>query len=238
MPFADNQITYHQHMRESPLKTLSLSKTASVIALLALNAWTPMVRAQAVAPAYKYAISVTITAPAGTSAALIAADKSKPVSTKLSPCNGATNPDQLNFTLKYDAGKTTTSGAVTTDSRRDVYVIFHQPEIAINGYFLLKKNALTAAAPFFVASASAAVIPVSSSYIAQADNLGGAQTEVLLGGNIRLETLPTGIWAVTTIIGGSATPVDFDNPATWDARDVATFVLGKPWQGAANMVCL
>jgi hypothetical protein len=31
--------------------------------------------------------------------------------------------------------------------------------------------------------------------------------------------------------------VNFDDPATWDAWDVATFVPGKPWVGAANMIC-
>jgi hypothetical protein len=74
--------------------------------------------------------------------------------------------------------------------------------------------------------------------------LGYAQTETILGGNIPLEGLSSGLWLVTAIIGGSsitgttATAVNFDDPSTWDAWDSKPFMLGKPWKGTTAPTCL
>ncbi len=147
-------------------------------------------------PTHKYSVSITVSEPAGSAAALTAAGPKKPTSTKTSPCSSATALDQLNFTLKYDAGKSVAS----TDSQRGIYVIFNKPDLATGGYVALVKKPLLSPAPFFVASDTAAATVKTNTYIASADNLSVAQSEVLLGGNLRLEGLPTGLWSVTAII--------------------------------------
>lgn len=218
------------------MKLQHVPKALAIVAAMVLQASAPLATAQTAA-SYKYAVSITVSEPIGSASALTAAGPAKPSSTKWSPCTSATALDQLNFTLKYDAGKTVTTGATTTDSRHNIYVIFNKPEETTNGYFTLVKNSLVAASAYFVASNSASTIVNTNTYIAAADNLGGLRTEILLGGNLRLEALPTGIWSVTAIVADSAT-VNFDDPATWDAWDVSTLVLGKPWKGSSNTACL
>jgi ABC-type multidrug transport system fused ATPase/permease subunit len=121
--------------------------------------------------------------------------------------------------------------------RQHIYVIFNKPDFLIGGYVALVKTPLLSVLPFFVPSNTAAAIRKADTYIAAANNLGIAQSEILLGGNLRLEGLPAGLWSVTAIIADSAA-IDFDDPATWDAWDVDTFILGKPWEGAINKTCL
>jgi hypothetical protein len=220
------------YISELILKIHNLPMALGVTAALALQSFAPVATAQT-ASTYKYSVSITVSEPAGSAAALTAAGPKKPTSTKSSPCSSPTALDQLNFTLKYDAGKYTASA----DTRRSIYVIFNKPDLATGGYVSLVKKPLLSPAPFFVASDTAAATVKTNTYIAAADNLSVAQSEVLLGGNLRLEGLPTGLWSVTAIMADS-TAVNFDDPATWDAWDVATFVLGKPWVGVTNTSCL
>ena len=214
------------------MKIQNLPNALGLMAALALQAFAPIASAQT-ATAYKYSVTITVSEPAGSAAALTAAGPKKPTSTRISPCSSATALDQFTFTLKYDAGKSLAS----TDTRRSIYVIFNKPDFLTGGYVALVKNPLLSVLPFFVPSDTAAAIRKADTYIAAANNLGIAQSEILLGGNLRLEGLPAGLWSVTAIIADSAA-IDFDDPATWDAWDVDTFVLGKPWEGTINKTCL
>lgn len=179
-------------------------------------------------PAYKYSVSLSIAAPAGSSAAAATADKTLPVATKFTPCD-ATKLDQFAFTIKYDAGK------VAADLQ-NVYLIFHKPELATNGYFPLVRRSITSAAPFFTVYNTAAQILPADTYVAATANVGGAQTEVVLGGNLPLEGMDAGLWMVTAIIA-PGTSVNFDDPSTWKAWDSIGFLLRKPWRGASNTTC-
>lgn len=213
------------------MKVTNFPLALGMAAAISLSAIAPPIHAQTTT--YKYSVSVTVSEPKGSAAEQTKAGPTKPSSTKFSPCSSLAGLDQLTFTLKYDAGKYST----TSDSRRSIYILFNKPDLATGGYAALVKNPLKSTSPFFVVTDTAAATNKGDTYIAAADNLSVAQSEVLLGGNLRLENLPSGVWSVTAIVADS-TAVNFDDPATWDAWDVATFVLGKPWVGAANTSCL
>lgn len=173
-------------------------------------------------PAYKYSASLSITVPKGSSAEIASKDKAKPAAMRYSPCTSE-QLDQLAFNLKYDAGK----GATL----QNVYLIFHKD----GGFFPLVRQRLTSTSAFFKSYAAATSIGSGDTYTAAEDNLGGMQTEVILGGNLVLEGLPSGVWTITAIVAPAG--ADFDDPATWSAWDTVPFMLGKPWEGVTGVVC-
>ncbi len=175
-------------------------------------------------PAYKYAVSVSITVPANSAGSIASKDKTQPTSTRFSPCSSAS--DQLLFTVKYDAGK-------DANSLQNTYVIFHRQD---SFFPLVRRGLNNVTAPFFKAYADPSNIDRTDAYTLAANNLGGLKTENLLGGELPVEGLASGIWMVTAIVAPAAT-VDFDKPSTWSAWDTATFMLGKPWTGTQNATC-
>ncbi|MCL4757959.1 MAG: hypothetical protein KJZ96_06395 [Rhodocyclaceae bacterium] len=183
---------------------------------------------------YAYNVTVTVTAPSGSAGTGL--PKTQPTNTRFSPCSLASALDQLTLTVKYDAGK-------TSENKRDVYVFFHKPDAVGTAkdpkFFSVTKR--STAVPYLItARTDQAALTTNRTidrYVTAANNLGGAITEVVLGGNTVLEGLPTGTWQAIAIIADS-TEVDFDDPGTWLAWDVASFVLGKPWLGKRNTVCL
>lgn len=208
------------------------------------------------AAGYNYSVTLGITTPKGSSAEIASKDKTLPAGVDFSPCwakvaatvdaAGKTIPEKLNldqlaFTIKFDAGK-------KAEELRNVYVIFSHPDTGLtagsNPYLALSvfRDKLTNSA-LFKPYATAAGIQASDTYAAATTNLGYAQTETILGGNIPLEGLSSGLWLVTAIIGGSsitgttATAVNFDDPSTWDAWDSKPFMLGKPWKGTTAASC-
>ena len=92
------------------MKLQLVPKALAIVVAMVLQASATLATAQTGA-SYKYAVSITISEPIGSASALTAVGPKKPSSTKWSPCASATALDQLNFTLKYDAGKTVTTGA-------------------------------------------------------------------------------------------------------------------------------
>lgn len=181
------------------------------------------------APSYKYSVTLTLTVPKGSAAEAAAKDKTKPAAMRYSPCLAGTstapNLDQLAFNLKYDAGKDSTS-------MRNVYLLFYKD----GTFFPLVRQRLTTTGSFFKSYPSVSNILATDTYTAAGDNLGGAQTEVILGGNLVLEGLPSGVWTVTAIVA-APNSINFDNPATWDAWDTVPFMLGKPWLGVSHLTC-
>ena len=216
----------------------TLIKPLACAAVMLSSVWASTAHAQAAPPPapkpYAYSVNLSVTKPKGSAAELALKDKSLPAGVHFSPCNA--NLDQLAFTIKYDAGK-------TAAEMKHVYVIFSHPDsgtaAGAKPYLALTnfRNQLTNQAEF-KAYATAAGIPEADTYAAAATNLGYAQTEVILGGNIPLEGLPSGLWLVTAIIGGNGSPISFDDPSTWKAWDTVPFMVGKPWQGTAANICL
>ena len=175
---------------------------------------------------YAYKVTMTLVAPKGSAGEKLATNK--PSTTKLSPCID-TLPDQVNVTITYDAGKTALE-------RRDLYVILNSPTGTLHP---IKKFTLGSSpvirGPFTPATLVGSV--EDNIYLRSADNLGqGNQTETLFGGYISLESVGTGTWQVVSILANSAT-VDFEDPATWSAWDVATLIVGRPWAGASKNSC-
>ena len=175
---------------------------------------------------YAYKVTMTLVAPKGSAGEKVGT--TRPSSTKMSPCID-TLQDQVNITITYDAGKTALE-------RRDLYVILHSPTGAL---LPIKKFTLGASpvirGPFTPSTLAGSV--EDNIYLRSADNLGqGAQTETLFGGYISLESEETGTWQVVSILANSST-VDFEDPTTWSAWDVATLVVGRPWAGITKNSC-
>ena len=199
------------------------------------------------AAGYNYSVTLGITTPKASAAELAGKNKTLPAGIDFSPCipaaaedvankvKAAPNLDQLAFTIKYDAGK-------TTENLQNVYLIFSHPDTALiaggKPYLALSvfRDKLTANAEF-KSYATAAGIQAADTYAAASSNLGYAQTETVLGGNIPLEGLASGLWLLTAIVGGNGTPISFDDPSTWKAWDSVPFMLRKPWKGTTAASC-
>lgn len=195
---------------------------------LAAVAFSPAASAQGTT--YAYSVALTVTAPKGSASEAVSKNKTLPAGIKFSPCD-ATALDQFAFTIKYDAGK---PGVGTTPSTlQNVYLIFHRESGFV---FPLVRSPLITTGAIFKVYVGPGNIQTTDAYIATADNLGGAQTEVVLGGNLTLHGLDAGIWMVTAIIAPAAT-VNFDDPRTWSAWDTVPFMLRKPWKGFTNNYC-
>ena len=219
---------------------------ACAVALLA-SAFVSTGYGQTTPAPYKYSVTLSITKPKGSAADLATKDKTLPAGVNFSPCKASVaadvatntsavpNLDQLAFTIKYDAGK-------TTENLQNVYLIFSHPDTALiaggKPYLALSvfRDKLTANAEF-KSYATAAGIQAADTYAAASSNLGYAQTETVLGGNIPLEGLASGLWLLTAIVGGNGTPISFDDPSTWKAWDSVPFMLRKPWKGTTAASC-
>ncbi len=175
---------------------------------------------------YAYKVTMTLLAPKGSAAEKVPSNK--PSATKMTPCID-TLPDQVNLNITYDAGKTALE-------RRDLYVILHSPTGTLHP---IKKFTLGSSpvirGPFTPSTLIGSV--EDNIYLRSVDNLGqGSQTETLFGGYISLESVETGTWQVVSILANS-TNVDFEDPTTWSAWDVATLVVGRPWAATTKNTC-
>lgn len=180
-----------------------------------------------------YSMKVAISMPTGSAGASLVS--TQPTNTKLSSCAN-TAVDQVTVTLTYNAGATNTF--------KEVYVVFFNPNYRDAGntysrYYAIKKGALTTPVTFAAYnSLTFANSAVNDIYLKQSNNAGGSVTDVLLGSSLGLEGAPVGTWQVVGIVAANAT-IDFDNPSTWSAWDVGTFIIKKPWNnGALNDTCI
>lgn len=181
---------------------------------------------QAIAATYSYKITTAVTMPKGSAGEKLAT--SQPTNTKLTPCT-AGKLDAITFTVTYDAGK-------LVADLKDVYVMLRTP----TGSFITIKRSALGTGPVLAARADAAALTAAAAtdiYVTVAENLGsGSVTETLLGGYVTVDSVPTGTWQLIGIVADS-TAVNFDDPTTWSAWDVATFVLSQPWTGTATPNC-
>ncbi len=207
---------------------MSFVRNSVACGLTALAAsFAPAVHAQAT---YAYSVSMTVAAPKGSAAETASKNKTLPTGIKFSTCDAAAL-DQFAFTLKYDAGKPTVGTALST--LQNVYVIFHRDA---GQFFPLVRQPLNTTGAFFKVYPASGSILATDTYTATADNLGGVQTEVILGGNLTVHGLDSGVWLITAIVAPAAT-VNFDDPTTWSAWDTTPFMLRKPWKGIINNSC-
>lgn len=207
-------------------KFTNFSKLTCALGLLASAAYMPSSYAATavVATPYAYSASVTITAPKGSSADVSSKEKNLPTGVKFSPCT-TTNLDQLIFTVKYDAGK-------TVDDMQSVYIVFNKPDTPSYGFYPLVRKSSLGGAAFRIYSGPEDMYS-SDTYTAAANNLGGAQTEVISGGGMSMETLGSGLWMLTVIVASEKT-VSFDDASTWSAWDTVPFMLRKPWMSTSK----
>lgn len=183
------------------------------------------------ATAVTYAMKVAVSMATGTTGAGLAS--TQPTNTKLTSCAAnTTQTDSVNITLTYNAG--------ATNTLKEVYVILSNPGIpaasAFNNFYMVKKGSLAASPITLVPSNTLAAASNANIYLKDSSNPGGSISEVLLGGQIPLDNIPVGTWQVTGIVAANAT-IDFDKPSTWAAWDVGTFIVKRPWYGAANVTC-
>lgn len=208
---------------------MSFFRSSLACGLLALAAaFSPAAQAQPTT--YAYSVALTVTLPKGSAAESVSKNKTLPAGIKFSPCD-ATALDQLAFTLKYDAGKPAVGS--TPSTLQNVYVIFNRDG---GLFFPLVRNPLMTTGAIFKVYPASGNIQAIDTYTAAGDNLGGAQTEVILGGNLTVHGLDSGVWLLTAIIAPAST-VNFDDPRTWSAWDTVPFMLRKPWKGIVNNSC-
>lgn len=173
-----------------------------------------------------YSMKVTITAPKGSTGEKPAAKY--PVATRTIPCDGP-GFDAIAMTATYDA----TNASKVVD--RDVYLMLYNPE-GIGGdsakYLVMSKQNIGSSFLLLKRPGLSDLSPAEV-FIPRSENLStaGAFTETLLGSAISVQGAEAGVWQLVGIVADK-TKISFDNPATWDAWDVATVILRKPWKGA------
>lgn len=178
--------------------------------------------------ASSYSMKVVVSMPTGSAGASLSS--TQPSNTKLSACSDAAKVDAVTFTLTYSAG---------SPADKDVYMILFNPNADGTGspkFYMIKKGILTSPATVTTRNNVANIVAASDIYLAKASNTGSSVTETLLGGSIIVDGAPSGTWQVVGIVADNTT-VNFDDPLTWTAWDVGTFVLRKPWVGSANTTC-
>lgn len=183
-----------------------------------------------------YSMKVAISMPTGSTGAGLAS--TQPTNTKLTSCANTTLTDSVNVTLTYNAG--------ATNALKEVYVIFYNPQSgyngtisgALNNFYMAKKGNLTSMVTLVPSNYLNQLNAGSNAniYLKESLNPGGSISEVLLGGQIPLDGIQVGTWQIVGIVASNAT-IDFDKPSTWAAWDVGTFIVKRPWYGAANVTC-
>jgi len=179
-----------------------------------------------------YTMRVAITSPKGSSG-----DKPPakyPVTTRTLPCDGP-GFDAITMTATYDA----TNASKQVD--RDVYLMLFNPEaIGAPRFMVLKKQNIGSPLVIRWRNDFSEIDPREDVYLPRGENLStaGAVTEVLISSVISTQGATSGIWQLIGIVAdGKSATLDFDDPATWDAWDVATVVLRKPWRGNVATSC-
>jgi len=174
-------------------------------------------------------IKVAVSFPTGSAGASVS--KLLPASTKISPCTDALKFDAATFTVTYNAADPASTTAAPLPPL-NTYVFFYNPDGGANKFYSVSKGILGGNVTV-TAYASAALLTagaVANPYLSGANNFGVSGTESLFGSYILIDGAITGTWQLIGILADPAV-VDFENPATWTAWDVATVMFGMPWKG-------
>ncbi|MBW7657733.1 hypothetical protein K1I42_10600, partial [Hydrogenophilus thermoluteolus] len=65
-------------------------------------------------------------------------------------------------------------------------------------------------------------------YLPKEINPSGKVSETLVGSFLPLDGVPQGLWQIVGIVA-DRNKIDFTDTSTWDAWDVGTIVIGRPW---------
>lgn len=199
-----------------------------------------------------YSMKITASFPKGSAGEK--PDASYPTTTKTSPCDNFTRTSTSSTTttatttttapptfdaVKFDITFDATNSKKVVD--RDVYLFLFNPEgVMLPKFFIMKKNNLGSTFSIVPRNNVSAISKNSDIYLPRAENLNtsGAVTTTLLGDSISLQAANSGIWQLVGIIADSTSAkLNFDDPRTWEAWDVATIILRKPWNGDFNQIC-
>ncbi|MBU0592627.1 MAG: hypothetical protein KKH74_02710 [Gammaproteobacteria bacterium] len=179
-----------------------------------------------------YTMKITISMPKGSAGEKPAS--TQPASTKFSPCNNDGIIDAVTFTMAYNAG-------TTVADLKDVYIILYTPNgtnTTLPTYQIATRYSGNTSGVSFVQRWNLADFnPATDIYLPSEKNVGGAISETLVASSLALEGVPVGTWQLVGIIADRLT-MDLDDPSTWEAWDVGTVVLRKPWVGNKNSACL
>jgi hypothetical protein len=183
-----------------------------------------------------YSMKVIVTMPKGSEGEKPSA--TMPSNTKISPCiPGATGKvNSISFAVTYNAG---------TVPDKDVFILLFNPNLS-DKFLAFGKQTFpisTVVSPYSDVSAlTAAVNSAANSgtseciYLPRSSNAGGSITETIMNVVLTGAIDVAGTWQVIGIVADGKT-VDFDNPTTWEAWDVGTFMIKKPWFGSSNNDC-
>lgn len=181
-----------------------------------------------------YSMKVVVTMPKGSQGEK--PGTTMPSNTKISPCNTTTSGGIVNsvsITITYNAG----SPAIM-----DIFLILFNPNNSDKFIAFGKQtfpSSLLVTTPYSdVADLTAAAIANTPEciYLSRSNNIGGSITETVLNLVLTGVADVAGTWQVIGIVADYA-EVNFDDPTTWKAWDVGTFMIKKPWLGTANNNC-
>jgi hypothetical protein len=179
-----------------------------------------------------YDVKVSISFPPGSAGSKNTAIY--PSGTKTSPCNSP-DFDALSFQVTYSA----TNDAGVVD--RDVYFMLHNPEArGAPRFMVLRKQGLGSSLTLAARNSVAEVSPSQDVYMLRSENLSSAGpiTESLVSHSVSAQSAAAGIWQLIGIVADGTNPAfSFDDPGTWNAWDVATVMLRKPWMGYHKSYC-
>lgn len=212
------------NMRPHSLKALAKLVMQGTLFAIACGA------ALTASAAATYAMKVTPSMPKGSAGEKLLA--TQPVNTKLTPCSSTTQVDAVTFSLAYNAGSGT--------DLHDVYMFFYNPGadgIYEPKYYVVSRASISGGGMALVARYVLNEInALTDIYLPKESNPGIAVTEPLFSSFISVDGVPSGTWQLVGIIGDRST-INFDNPSTWNAWDVATVMLRKPWPGNTTNYC-
>ncbi|MDK2123965.1 hypothetical protein [Parachitinimonas caeni] len=178
-----------------------------------------------------YTVKVTMSMPKGTTGEKPAANF--PTNTKIIPCDGP-GFDAISFSVTYDAS----NANKTVD--RDLFIFLHTPDgSGIPRFLVAKKQNLGSNFIFLPREDVKSLQPKGDYFIPRTENLtGGGPVTTVLMDTVSVQAASSGIWQLIAIVGdGNSPKFSFDNPSTWDAWDVATVMLRKPWVGFSTQTC-
>lgn len=179
-----------------------------------------------------YSMKITVSMPKGSAGEKPAS--TQPANTKFSPCDNIGIIDAVTFTLAYNAG-------ATIADLKDVYIILYTPNgtnTTLPTYQVATRYSGSTTGVSFVRRWNLSDFdPSTDIYLPWEKNVGGAITETLIASSLALEGVPIGTWQMVGIVADRA-KIDLDDPSTWEAWDVGTIVLRKPWIGNKNSTCL
>lgn len=183
-----------------------------------------------------YSMKVVVTMPKGSQGEK--PGTTMPSNTKISPCNTTTSGGIVNsvsITVTYNAG-------ILGAADKDIFIILFNPNNSDKFIAFGKQtfpSSLLVTTPYSDVADLTAAAKLNTPeciYLSRSSNSGGSITETVLNVVLTGADGVAGTWQVIGIVADYA-EVNFDDPTTWKAWDVGTFMIKKPWLGTANNDC-